>query len=395
MDNSLSQSAGKKKSAVNTTAVPSAVFATTAVDLLKETMPLVLPQIQRKLSIGSVNDPLESEADAMADKVMRMPETPFVQRKCAHCEEEEKVQRKSLSADITPFIQTKGGDGSGTASDTVTQQINATRGSGNSMDRPTQSFMESRFGTDFSNVKIHTGHDAIQMSRELNAQAFTVGSDIYFKSGKYDPSSDSGKHLLAHELTHTVQQQGGSSIQRSCTDGGCETCAGGWKTLRVTAYFRTRATRETMRVLREKINEAKSILANCCVRLLFSFDWRLLRGGGTFNWGGDTSGANYSAEAEDLGEGETFTGGRGIPMVVVDTVPDASAVTVTPLTDLDYTGPAYFAIPVLHGKTRSIAHEIGHIAGILTHTDTPGIMDGGLGTAVTEEYSTAVRAIAH
>jgi Domain of unknown function (DUF4157) len=169
--------------------------------------------IQRKLSIGAVDDPLESEADAMADKVMRMPETPFVQRKCAHCEEEEKVQRKSLSADITPFIQTKGGDGSGTASDTVTQQINATRGSGNSMDRPTQSFMESRFGTDFSNVKIHTGHDAIQMSRELNAQAFTVGSDIYFNSGKYDPSSDSGKHLLAHELTHTIQQSG--SIERS------------------------------------------------------------------------------------------------------------------------------------------------------------------------------------
>jgi hypothetical protein len=74
------------------------------------------------------------------------------------------------------------------------------------MDSATQSFMESRFGTDFSNVKIHTGDDAVQMSRALGAQAFTVGSDIYFNSGKYNPSSESGKHLLAHELTHTVQQ---------------------------------------------------------------------------------------------------------------------------------------------------------------------------------------------
>jgi Domain of unknown function (DUF4157) len=179
--------------------------------------------VQRKLSIGAADDPLEQEADAMADTVMRMPETPFVQRKCAHCEEEEKVQRKPLAAAITPFIQTKGGDG-GMASDTVTNQINTTRGSGSSMDRPTQSFMESRFGTDFSHVKIHTGDDAVQMSRELNAQAFTVGSDIYFNSGKYNPSSDSGKHLLAHELTHTVQQGGATAgmVQREVIEN-CST----------------------------------------------------------------------------------------------------------------------------------------------------------------------------
>jgi Domain of unknown function (DUF4157) len=171
--------------------------------------------IQRKLSIGAVDDPLENEADAMAGKVMRMPEQPFVQRKCARCDEEEQVQRRPLAASVTPFIQAKGAEG-GTAGDILTQQINATRGSGSSMDRPTQSFMESRFGTDFSNVKIHTGDYAVQMSRELNAQAFTVGSDIYFSSGKYNPSSDSGKHLLAHELTHTVQQGAiQPAIQRS------------------------------------------------------------------------------------------------------------------------------------------------------------------------------------
>jgi hypothetical protein len=162
--------------------------------------------VQRKLTIGSPNDPLEHEADAVADKVMRMPEPRFIQRKCADCEEEEMLQQKPLASSITPFIQAKGND-SETASDAISQRISSTRSSGSSMDSNTQNFMESRFGKDFSNVKIHTGDYAAQLSEELNAQAFTVGNDIYFNSGRYDTGSYSGKHLLAHELTHTVQQK--------------------------------------------------------------------------------------------------------------------------------------------------------------------------------------------
>ena len=162
--------------------------------------------LQCMLDIGSVNDPLEAEADAMADRVMRMPDTPLVQRKCAGCEEEkEKLQRKPLAVSITPFIQTKGAEG-GTTSDAVASQISASKGGGSGMDKSTQSFMENRFGTDFSNVKIHTDNNAVQMSQELRAQAFTVGKDIYFNGGKYNPESKSGKQLLAHELTHTLQQ---------------------------------------------------------------------------------------------------------------------------------------------------------------------------------------------
>ncbi len=166
--------------------------------------------VQRKLSIGSPDDPLEHEADAIADRVMRMPESSFIQRKCAECEEEEKLQRKPLASSVTPFIQAKE---SVTASDSVSQKINSTRGGGSSMDSGTKSFMESRFGTDFSDVKIHTGSYSSQMSKELNAQAFTTGSDIYFNSGKYDTSSNAGKHLLAHELTHTLQQGNNSLLQ--------------------------------------------------------------------------------------------------------------------------------------------------------------------------------------
>jgi hypothetical protein len=193
--------------------------------------------IQPKLSVGAIDDPFEREADAMADRVMRMPETSFIQRKCASCEDEERIhrmpetnflQRKCAACEheeeeqihrkITPFIQKQGnGLEGGTATESVTNQINASRGGGSRMSENTLSFMESRFGTDFSGVKIHTDSNAVQMSRELNAQAFTVGSDIYFNSGKYAPDSDSGKYLLAHELTHTVQQGGGVNrkIQRT------------------------------------------------------------------------------------------------------------------------------------------------------------------------------------
>lgn len=176
-------------------------------------------KLQTKLSIGAVNDPLEHEADAMADKVMSMQQVPpatntastAIQRKCAECEEDEekKVQRKPLAS----FIQRKESPGGAVASDTISNQIKASKGSGSSMNGHTQTFMQSRFGTDFTDVKIHTGNDAIQMNRELNAKAFTVGNDIYFNEGQYNPNSKDGKHLLAHELTHTVQQ-GSKNLQK-------------------------------------------------------------------------------------------------------------------------------------------------------------------------------------
>ena len=188
-----------------------------------ETKQQQLSPVQCALTVGAPDDPLEHEADAMADTVMRMPNVSdtsavsdtfspnaFLQRKCAHCEEEEKAQRKPLSASITPFIQTKS-NGEGTTSASLSNKINNSHGGGSSMDNGTKTFMESRFGSDFSSVKIHTGSESVMMNRELSAKAFTVGNDIYFNDGQYNPQSDSGKHLLAHELTHTIQQ--GKGIQ--------------------------------------------------------------------------------------------------------------------------------------------------------------------------------------
>ena len=161
--------------------------------------------VQTKLEAGHPNDVYEQEADAVADKVTRMPDPIFVQRKCAGCEkeEQEKVQRKSISP-----IQSKS-EGNTAVSDTVASSIQSSKGKGSSLDANTNSFMSSRFGHDFSAVKIYTNNEAIQMNRELNAKAFTVGNDIYFNAGQYQPDSSSGKQLLAHELTHTLQQGNG------------------------------------------------------------------------------------------------------------------------------------------------------------------------------------------
>ncbi len=165
--------------------------------------------LQPKLAVGDVNDPLEAEADAMADRIMRMPDVPLVQRKCGQCEDEEQpIQLKPLisQSQDTKFIQTKSSENRVSVGDAVSSRIQSTRGHGSALSDSTRSFMESRFGTDLGNVKIHTDPESAQINRDVNALAFTVGNDIYFNEGLYQPNTDSGQHLLAHELTHTLQQ---------------------------------------------------------------------------------------------------------------------------------------------------------------------------------------------
>jgi hypothetical protein len=82
-------------------------------------------------------------------------------------------------------------------------------GGGSPLDRDTRGFMESRLGADFGDVRIHTDSKASESAKSVQAYAYTVGSDVVFQSGRYDPQSDSGKRMLAHELTHVVQQRSG------------------------------------------------------------------------------------------------------------------------------------------------------------------------------------------
>jgi Domain of unknown function (DUF4157) len=178
--------------------------------------------IQQKLMVNAPNDVYEQEADAVADRVMRMPLVSSkvqgtqgmlassVQRKCAHCEEEKKkpIMRKAESG------------GGFETSPVFTSQLSNTRGGGQAMPRETKSFMESRFGQDFSHVRLHTDGVAADMSAGIQAKAFTHGLDIYFNQGEYSPNTEGGKRLLAHELVHTVQQNDGlrRMIQRELTD---------------------------------------------------------------------------------------------------------------------------------------------------------------------------------
>ncbi|MWB94636.1 DUF4157 domain-containing protein [Flavobacterium sp. GA093] len=136
-----------------------------------------------------------------------------IQAKCADCEKEDKVQKKDKKEEEKP-VQKKEKNSESEVHDTELEgKLHDSKGSGTGMDKKTKKEMESGFGNDFSNVKIHTDARAVQMSQELGAQAFTNGNDVYFNDGKYNPHSKEGKHLLAHELTHTVQQTG--MVQKS------------------------------------------------------------------------------------------------------------------------------------------------------------------------------------
>ena len=183
--------------------------------------------VQAKLHVGASNDVYEREADAVADRIVQTPlsqltpkgisstEKKGIQRKCSACQEEDIVQRKPLP--ISSTIQAKPSEGGIQTSAQVSSQIQSSRGGGTTLSGPALQKMESGFGRDLSHVRIHTGGNAASLSRQLNAKAFTVGNDIYFGAGQYQPHSPSGQHLLAHELTHTIQQSGNQieSIQRT------------------------------------------------------------------------------------------------------------------------------------------------------------------------------------
>lgn len=244
--------------------------------------------IQAKLSVSSPDDPQEKEADAVADQVMRMPEpaaapaqkeeekiqakeekeelqaklqTPAiaVQRKCEACEKEDKVQtklyrmiqrsedssisfaddaagettadyninRKELALHSSDIIQCSGrGPPAGSPQANFESSLSSSKGSGSPLPDTTKQYMESRFGADFSGVRIHTGSYAENLSTGIHAQAFTHGNDIYFNSGKYSPNTEAGGTLLAHELTHTIQQGASRSHAGNTTSVATKLIAG-------------------------------------------------------------------------------------------------------------------------------------------------------------------------
>ena len=173
---------------------------------------LIQPGVQAKRMGGGAHEVDEQEADHldrpaanMAEQVVSQPSVAPVQR---HADQEQEIQAKASS----------GGDGFDPGAD-FESRLNSQQGGGNSLPGETREFMENRFGADFSGVRMHSDSTSVQLNREVQAQAFTHGQDIYLGEGKSDLDSTQGKHLLAHELTHVVQQGGaqGRTAQRQLT----------------------------------------------------------------------------------------------------------------------------------------------------------------------------------
>ena len=151
------------------------------------------------LKVGAVNDPLEHEADRIADQVMRMPEPevapPLARVQLSRTSEQEKVQKKSTALDV----------GDRTAPESVREAL---RAPGQPLDASSRGYFEPRFGHDFSRVRVHSDAGAAQSARDIDARAYTVGNNIVFGAGRFAPGAGAGRQLLAHELAHVVQNTG-------------------------------------------------------------------------------------------------------------------------------------------------------------------------------------------
>ncbi|MDZ8085219.1 MAG: DUF4157 domain-containing protein [Nostoc sp. DedQUE12b] len=170
---------------------------------------------QTKLTVNQPGDIYEQEADSVANLVMQRMS---VGRE-ALPEEEDQLQMKSLAGSITPLVQRQG-KGRTAATSELETSIQQARGNGQPLADDIKQPMEQAFGADFGGVKIHTDSRSDQLNQSVQARAFTTGQDIFFRQGEYSPGSHGGKELLAHELTHVVQQNGGAVQRKSIPDQG-------------------------------------------------------------------------------------------------------------------------------------------------------------------------------
>jgi Domain of unknown function (DUF4157) len=157
--------------------------------------------IQAKLTIGQPNDQYEQEADRVAHQVVNQIRIQPIQRQ--EIAEDEEVRMK-------PIVQRQS-DTNSAATPELETSIQRLRGNGQNLSSSIREPMEQAFGADFSGVKVHTNVQSDQMNRSIQAKAFTTGKDIFFRQGAYNPGNLEGQKLLAHELTHVIQQGGGTA----------------------------------------------------------------------------------------------------------------------------------------------------------------------------------------
>ena len=181
--------------------------------------------LQLKLTVGPAGDQYEQEADRVAEQVVSMNAPAPVENSTPGSPQ---VSRAPIADSITPLQRSADLQASAATGGEVTPQTESTirsaQGGGKSLSSDEKSYFEPRFGADFSGVKIHTGGQANDLAKSINARAFTVGSDIFFGSGEYNSDSTDGKKLMAHGTEAVARLAEGS---RSAVDA-YRTARGKW-----------------------------------------------------------------------------------------------------------------------------------------------------------------------
>ena len=166
--------------------------------------------LQAKLTIGQPEDQYEQEADRVATQVVEQIHAPAI----AQSNQGQSVQRqeeKPEGLQTKPILQRREVSAGGEASTELESAINNEKGSGQPIEASLQESMGQAMGADFSQVRVHTDAQSDQLNQSIQAKAFTAGQDVFFRQGAYEPGSRGGQELIAHELTHVVQQSRGRS----------------------------------------------------------------------------------------------------------------------------------------------------------------------------------------
>lgn len=192
-------------------------------------LPISKPLVQPKLTIGQPGNKYEQEANKLASQVVNQinaltpqsDQSQPVQRETIPEEEDElmmkpeisRIQREPIPEEekqlqMKSMLQLQAADGDTAATPDLEASINQAQGSEQPLAENIRQPMEQAFGADFSGVKVHTDAQSDQLNRSIQAKAFTTGQDVFFRQGEYNPGSRDGQELLAHELTHVVQQSG-------------------------------------------------------------------------------------------------------------------------------------------------------------------------------------------
>ncbi len=255
-------------------------------------------KLQPALKVGAPNDAFEQEADRIADTITGRPANGMLQRQANGDTAEEKPEalttedtqkpngapepeeEEQKNAEPAPApeaeklpeetVQAKAGRGGTVAPAAITQIIRSRQGRGESLPNPTRRFFESRLGTSFRRVRVHADTTAASLNDALGARAFTVGNDVFFARGAYSPASAGGRHLLAHELVHVLQQRRGlSQLQRRVVPGRVS-CHGYPATWPIFGRMGVAGGTDAVNAIQAAVNRAVALLDDAIAELEYS-----------------------------------------------------------------------------------------------------------------------------